>query len=109
MNAELAEHASFDRLWMSAHGELVEPRGLCVERFIVHTLPTQRTRKRRSQLSRLKRPRPEQELDKVAFVRLQPVQLRRRHGPQVEPIDVHRIDQASARSEEHTSELQSQR
>jgi homoserine dehydrogenase len=35
MNAELAEHASFDRLRMSAHGELVEPSGfsgLCVDR-----------------------------------------------------------------------------
>ena len=35
LNAELAQHASFDRLRMSAHGELVEPCGLggvCVDR-----------------------------------------------------------------------------
>src|SRR5688572_11422539 len=33
-NAETAEHASFDRLRMSAHRELVEPRELCVHSFV---------------------------------------------------------------------------
>ena len=46
-----------------------------------------------TQRRRLKRARAEQELDDVAFVRLQPVELRRRHRAEVQPIDVHRVEQ----------------
>ena len=49
-------------------------------------------------LGGLKCPGPEQEVDDVAFVRLQPVQLNRRHRTKIEPIDVHGIDQLAAES-----------
>ena len=42
---------------------------------------------------RLERARAEQEVDDVAFVRLEPVELNRRHGAEVQAIDVHRVDQ----------------
>src|SRR5688500_15420465 len=42
---------------------------------------------------RLEGPRPEQELDDVAFVRLHPVQAGRRHRPEVEAIDVDGVEQ----------------
>ena len=41
----------------------------------------------------LKRARPEQELDDIAFVRLQPVELDRRNRSDVEPVDMLRVDQ----------------
>src|SRR5687767_2283415 len=41
----------------------------------------------------LERPGPEQEVHDTPLVRLEPVQLDRRHRPQVEPIDVDRVDQ----------------
>src|SRR5436309_2554871 len=42
---------------------------------------------------RLERPRPEQEIDDVPFVRLEPVQLNSRDGADVQPVDVRRIDE----------------
>ena len=44
----------------------------------------------------LERPGAEQELDDVAFVRLEPVELNRRHRTEVQAIDVHRVDQRAA-------------
>ena len=49
-----------------------------------------------SALRRLERPRAEQEIDDVAFVRLQPVELDGRHRTEVEPVDVHRVDEPAA-------------
>lgn len=43
--------------------------------------------------ARLKRPGAEQELHYVALVRLQPVELDGRDWPEVQPVDVCRIDQ----------------
>src|SRR6476660_9328357 len=41
---------------------------------------------------RLKRSRPEQEFDYVPFVRLKPIELNRRHRPQIQTINVSCID-----------------
>src|SRR5262245_33341928 len=46
-----------------------------------------------SQPRPLERSRPEQEVDEVSLVRLQPVQLRGPHGPEIEAIDVDRVEQ----------------
>src|SRR5713101_602996 len=61
------------------------------ERLALHIAPAT------LQLRGLERPGTEQELDEVAFVRLQPVQLRGRHRPEVEPIDVHGVDETAAK------------
>src|SRR5579864_4799032 len=45
------------------------------------------------QRRRLKRARPEQELDDVAFVRLEPVELNGRDRTEIQSIDVNRIHQ----------------
>src|SRR5262245_8174296 len=50
----------------------------------------------RSYRSILIRPRPEEELDDVALVRLTPVELCGRHRPQIEPIDVHGVEEPAA-------------
>ena len=58
-------------------------------------------------LVELERPGPEQEIDDVALVRLQPVELDRRHRADVQPVDVRRVEQgrwnfASSVMAEHT-------
>src|SRR5688572_262564 len=45
--------------------------------------------------SGLKRACAKEKLDDVAFVRLPPVELSRRHRTEIETIDVHRIEQAA--------------
>src|SRR5262245_6128077 len=40
---------------------------------------------------RLKRSWPKEEFHDVSFVRLQPIQLDRRYGPQIQAIDVRRV------------------
>ena len=47
------------------------------------------------QLRGLERAGAEQEVDDVAFVRLKPVQLDRRDRPDIQPIDVDGVDEAS--------------
>src|SRR3954471_3151016 len=44
-------------------------------------------------LRRLERARAEQKIDDVAFVRLEPVELNRRDRTEVQPVDVHGIDE----------------
>ena len=52
-------------------------------------------RVRRESSLRTGTPGAEQEIDDVAFVRLQPVQLDRRDRPEVQPVDVRRVEQAA--------------
>src|SRR6266852_9868583 len=51
------------------------------------------TRAPASYLRRLERPRAEEEIYQVTLVRLQPVQLRRRHRTDVQPVHVDGVDQ----------------
>src|SRR5215831_2978180 len=48
-------------------------------------------------LRRLERPSAKQKVDDVAFVRLKPIELDRRHGPEVQSIDVHRIHETTSK------------